>query len=259
MRKTKWLQILGMSCLLAIGNLPAQSGEHDQRTSAAQKHFDRGKQLIEQNCVDCEGSTPEGMEQGIRDIEQAMRSGFRVQRSGLLLLGSAYNQMALAYAKGPEEEKLYSAKRNEVYRRLIDKNPRDVEALDLYSDGIQDRTERITIFRRILAIDPNHPGALYGLGIDLSQTGEWREGIEKIKNAIQKQQDPESVETYVQGLLEALRQHGCPLPQEGYWQQRTNEAFDKAMSGAGDANAIPAFKKDFLKAVSTVPGSHECE
>jgi len=259
MRKTKWLQILGMSCLLAVGNLPAQSGEHDQRTSSAQKQFDRGKQLIEQNCVDCQGSTPEGMEHGIRDIEQAMRSGFRVQRSGLLLLGSAYNEMALAYAKGPEEEKLYSAKRNEVYRRLIDKNPRDVEALDLYSDGIQDRTERIAIFRRILAIDPAHPGALYGLGIDLSQTREWREGIEKIKDAIQKQQDPESVETYVQGLLEALRQHGCPLPQEGYWQQRTNEAFDKAMSGAGDANAIPAFKKDFLKAVTTVPGSHECE
>ncbi len=59
-----------------------------------QKQFARGRQLIQANCVDCMGGSRTGMEEGVRQIEAALKAGYPNKRAAYKLLISAYGDLA---------------------------------------------------------------------------------------------------------------------------------------------------------------------
>jgi hypothetical protein len=242
----------GVGCcmlfLFLFGNV--QSGTKiaspvNKPESSARKHFERGKKLIENNCIDCMGGEQAGLEGGIREIEAALQAGYRDQKAAYKLLSDAYAEMTTYTEKNQEEAKAYRTKRVKTDRKLFELDPNDPDILERYANTLENDSDKIEILRRLLKIKPQ-PSAKYVLGNLLLKQRKVNEGMPLIRSAIETESDAESVVTYVMDLMGELGEIGCPLAGADEWQQKVHTAFDSAMNGAGDANALPEFKKGFL-------------
>jgi hypothetical protein len=253
-------QCLVLSCmllaLLLTGN--AQAGKSSGIQAKAKKpdetaaqHFEKGKGLIESNCIDCMGGTQAGMEQGIREIEAALQAGYRDHKAAYQFLSDAYAHMTTYTEKDPEEAKAYSTKRAQIDRKLFELYPDDPEVLQRYESTLQNDAERMVILKRLVKIKPT-PDSKFGLGYLLMKQGNVNEGLPLVRNAIATDSNAEAVLSYVGGLIGLLDEARCPLPEANAWQQQAATAFEKATYGAGDPNAMPEFKKIFLAAVDKV-------
>lgn len=244
-----------MTALLVLG---ARAQAATQKNSPAKKvedaaaaHFHKGKQLIENNCIDCMGGTQAGMEQGIREIEAALEAGYGNRKAAYLLLEDAYAHMTTYTGKDPEAQKAYSAKRAQAAHKLFELYPNDPEVLERYQSTIENDAEKIQVLRRLLEIRPN-AGSQFELGYLLMKQRNVNEGLPLVRNAIMTDNNAEAVLNYAVSLIGQLDELGCPLGDAAAWQQRARTAFDKAMRGAGDPKAMPEFKKSFSAALDKV-------
>lgn len=222
-------------------------------TKPGQKEFARGRHLIESNCVDCMGGGRAGMEQGIRQVEAALKAGYPAKKAAYKLLLNAYSNLATYTEKDPSAHQAYAAKQSEVLKKLVELSPKDPEVLKDYADSLQDLDEKAVVLAKIVALNPNLTDARYELGLITARKGKTAEGIQMVEDAIAHQGDPDSLRNYVQGMINLLDEVKCPLPDAEQWNTKLNEAYDKGTQGAGDPAVLADFKKSFLDVVGKQP------
>jgi hypothetical protein len=218
-----------------------------------QKQFARGRQLIQANCVDCMGGNRAGMEEGVRQIEAALKAGYPNKRAAYKLLLSAYGDLATYTEKDPPAHQAYAEKNAQVLKKMVELSPKDSEVLKLYADSVQDPEEKARVLAKIVEINPNLLDARYELGLITTRKGKTAEGIRMVEDAIAHQANPDSLRNYVQGLINLLDEIKCSLLDAEQWNTKLNEAYDKGTQGAGDPSALPDFKKGFLEVVAKQP------
>jgi hypothetical protein len=218
-----------------------------------QRQFARGRYLIQSNCVDCMGGNRAGMEEGIREIEEALKAGYPNQKTAYRLLLNAYDDLATYTEKDPPAHQAYAEKRSEVLKKLVDLSPRDPEVLKTYAESLQNPKEKAAVLAKVVQLNQNLTDARYELGLITAQQGKTAAGIQMVEEAIVRQSNPDSSRTYVQGLINLLDEVRCPLPDAEQWNTKLNEAYEKAIQGTGDPAALSDFKKDFLEAVGKEP------
>jgi|SRR5882724_1700465 len=218
-----------------------------------QKEFARGRHLIESNCVDCMGGGRAGMEQGIRQVEAALKAGYSNKKAAYKLLLNAYSNLATYTEKDPPAHQAYAEKRTQALRKLLELSPKDPEVLKEYADSLQDPDEKAAVLAKIVQLNPNLTDARYELGLITARKGKTAEGIQMVEDAIGHQGDPDSLRSYVQGLINLLDEVKCPLPDAEQWNTKLNEAYNKATQGTGDPAALSDYKKGFLEVVGKQP------
>lgn len=237
-----------------FGGVTACVAQSHENANPANKQFVHGKHLIQNNCIDCMRGSRAGMEEGIKEVEAALSAGYPNKKAAYKLLEEAYANMTTYTDKDPQRHEIYLAKQSEIAKKLYELAPEDADALQAYADTLPENEEKMKVLKRITEISPNRTDAKYELGLLTARKGNLSKGLELIEAAIQRQANPEVILTYVQGLLNVFDEHGCPLPEENQWLQKSNDAFVKSTSGAGDPQALPEFKKQFLDAVK----KHNC-
>jgi hypothetical protein len=250
------LRCVAPCCLLVFaltGNAHFQTktGAKAQAHESGDAHFVKGKELIENNCIDCMGGTQAGMEQGIREVEAALQAGYRNKKAAYELLSDAYAHMTTYRGRNPEEANAYSTKRRQIDRKLFELYPNDPDVLERYESWLENDTEKVEILKRLLMIKPN-PNAQFVLGDLLMVQGNVKEGLPLVRSAIATEGNDEAVINYVERLIDQLEVLGCPVAEAGSWRHRVNTAWEKATRGAGDPNAMPEFKKNFSAALDLV-------
>lgn len=218
-----------------------------------QKHFATGIGLIKANCVDCMGGSRAGMEQGIREIEEALKEGYPDQRAANRWLLDAYNELATYTDKDPAAKKTYAEKYTETLKKLMVLSPRDPQILQFYADSLQDPNEKAPVLAKIVELNPNMSGARFELGLITAQKGKPAAGIQMIVDAIMRQGNPDELRNYVQRLIVLMDDLRCPVPDAAQWEKEMFQAYDKATIGAGDPAAMPDFRKRFLEVVRKQP------
>jgi hypothetical protein len=243
--------------LLAAPALPgAQTADQAKKVETdASQHFNKGKELIENNCIDCMDGTQAGMEQGIKEVKAALQAGYRDRKAAYELLSDAYAHMGTYAGKHPEEEKVYITKRQEIDRKLFELYPEDPDVLQRYESTLdykpENDAERMKILKRLVKIKPT-PDSKFGLGMLLMQQRNINEGLPLVRSAITTEDNPEAVMNYVERLVGRLGELGCPLANTASWNEKAYAAFDKATRGSGDPRALPEFKKDFSAALDQI-------
>ena len=105
--RTKVLSTL-TGFVFAVTSGFAQAAKSTVKQTPAQQ-FAHAKELIENNCIDCEGGTRAGMEQGIQEMKQAIAGGYQDKAAAYKLLDNAYANMDTYTEKDPKENAAYAA------------------------------------------------------------------------------------------------------------------------------------------------------
>jgi hypothetical protein len=239
--------------ILSLVLCAAGLAQETPKASPAQKHFALGRKLIQANCVDCMGGGRAGVEQGVSEIEEALKAGYPNKRAAYRLLLDAYLTLSTYTEKDPEAHKTYAEKQTAILKTLIELSPRDPEVLQSYADSLQDPEEKARILAKIVEVDPNRTDAKYELGLITAHKGKTAQGIQMVVEAIARQGDPEVLRTYELGLIALMNDVHCPMPDAERWNKELNQAYEKATQGAGDPTAVSDFKKRFLEVVEKQP------
>jgi len=218
-----------------------------------QKEFARGQHFIESNCVDCMGGGRTGMEEGIRQMEAALKAGYPDKKAAYKLLLNAYSNLATYTEKDPPAHQACAQKQLEALKRLVELSPEDLDVLKEYADSLQDGDEKAAVLAKIVRLNPNFTDARYELGLITARKGKTAEGIQMVVYAIAHQGNPDSLRNYVQGIINLLDEVKCPLPNAELWNTKLNEAYDKATQGAGNPAVLSDFKRSFLVVVGKQP------
>jgi tetratricopeptide (TPR) repeat protein len=250
MRNKSSVSMLSVSLLLAV--VLIAPSVRAQNTSA--DHFARGKQLVENNCVDCEGGTQKGEEEGIRELEAALEAHSEKPVDAYKLLAEAYANMSTYVGKDETQARAFRNKEYDIYRKLYALVPEDEEVLMDYSRTLPEGKEQIPIFQKVLSVNPKNTNARFSLGELLFRENKVKEGLEEMKQAVALESDPESVRNDVQRVIEALDQHHCPLQNAAAYNDEVFEAETAATQGAGNPQPMVAFKKKFAAALE----QHAC-
>ncbi|HET9407883.1 MAG TPA: hypothetical protein VFO39_11650 [Candidatus Sulfotelmatobacter sp.] len=221
--------------------LPAQNTAID--------HFARGKQLIEANCIDCEGGTQQGEEEGIRELELVTQSNDSNTVAAYKLLAEAYANMTTYVDKNPSESDAYRAKEYEVYRKLYRLAPNDPEVLQSYEPTLTDVNEKIAVCRKIVSLKPEATNARFELGTLLLQQGQLKEAVQQMQRAITEETNAEAVRNDTERVIEAFQQRQCPLKDAEQLHEQVYKAEEAATSGEGDPKPMAAFKNKFAAAL----------
>jgi len=241
--------------LLVFLTLNAQGRQQDtgspNRRASGDSHFASGKKLIDANCIDCMGGTQAGMEQGIGEVETALKEGYQDRKAAYELLADAYGEMVTYTGKSQDVSKSYDARRVGLDRKLFELYPEDPAVLDRYQATLTNVTERIEILRRLLRIKQT-PVTQFELGYLLMEKQNAKEGLPLIRDAIKAEHDPEAILNYATKLMGRLKEGGCPLAAEALWQQKAQAAFYKATSGEGRPQAMAGFQQQFVAALERV-------
>jgi predicted Zn-dependent protease len=236
--------ILLASLLASALAIPALS----RGQASAADHFTRGKELVEENCIDCMGGTQEGEEEAIRELEMALQQHCEEPIEGYKLLAEAYANMSTYVQKKSESEsRRFWDKRNAVYRQLYQLAPNDPEVLTDYAETLKDANEKIAIYRKILTLKPRDSAARFDLGELLLKQDNMKDGLAEVKQALASESDPEAFENHTQRLIGALAQHGCPLQNSKELSFEAQKAEAAATYKEGDPKAMAALK-DKLRA-----------
>lgn len=214
-------------------------------------HFAAGKKLIEENCIDCMGGTQAGMEQGIREVENALTGGYRDRKAAYELLADAYAEMVTYTGKHEEVSKAYEAKRVSTEQKLYELYPDDPAVLNRYQATLTDETKRIEVLKRLSRIKPM-PGTQFEMGDLLMKQQDVKDGLPLVKSAMTAEQEPEAILNYAMRVMGRLNECGCPLTDASTWQQKAQTAFNKATQGEGDRQAMAGFQRQFIAALEKV-------
>lgn len=247
--KPRW-NVAFLSFVVCFASFAAGQGA---AAKPGQEQFVRGRQLIQANCVDCMGGSRAGIEQGVREIGDALKAGYVNKKAAYKLLLNAYADLATYTEKDPAANQAYATRRFEVLKKLVDLSPQDSKVLKEYADNLQSPDEKAPVLAKIVELNPSLIDARYELGLITAEKGNTSEGIAMVEEAINRQGDPDSLRTYVQELINLLDQVKCRLPDAEQWNTKLNEVYDEATQGAGDPAALSDFKKSFLQVVGKQP------
>ncbi len=227
-----------------------------------EEHVRRGKELIEANHYEAVGSTRAGLEAGIQELEKAIALGHESVEI-YRILADAYSQMALVYSKeGSRERQIFFEKRNALYQKLYELEPDDPDILFLYTESLKNDDEKIGAYRRLLAIAPDRNLARSRLGRLLILKGEWQDGQNEIAKAVLGESDPTAVRVYVWGVLDVLRERGCPVTKSERWFRGIEQLEMRFDRVGGDATAARVAREDlegFKKRFANVLRGHTCK
>jgi len=218
-----------------------------QNTSSTQ--FDRGKKLVEENCIDCMGGTQKGEEEGIRELEAALQAHYEKPIDAYKLLATAYANMATYVGKNPTDAEFFQKKEYAVYRKLYELAPNDEEVLVDYERTLADDNDKIALLRRVLRLNPRNSDARFSVANLLLKQNNVQEAMEQMKQAVTLETNPESVRNDVQRLIEALENHHCPLNNATTYTAQVVKAENAATQGVGDPQPMTIFKKRFVAAL----------
>src|SRR6266851_2086169 len=163
------------------------------QTTAGQAHFLKGKQLIEDNCIDCMRGTQAGMEQGIQEMNQAIEAGYPGKKAAYKFLLDAFKHMQTYTERDPKQSEMFRQKELDLIRKLYELYPRDPEILQAYAYTVKDEDKQIEVLRKILSLDTKHPGTRFELGILLIKKKNLAEGISLLREGVRDEQNPESM------------------------------------------------------------------
>lgn len=181
-------------------------------TSEAEKRFQSGKALIEQNCGDCEEATRDGLQEGINEIKAVLEKGYADKLSAYQLISDAYNTIAIVYAApDSEEQKALLEKKRVIDEQILALSPNSPRLLYECGISLENKEERLRVMRRVLAIEPTNASARAVVGKLLVKRGQVDDGIKKaIEHA-----EPHEKATYQEELNQLLAQHGKQKPAYG--------------------------------------------
>jgi predicted O-linked N-acetylglucosamine transferase (SPINDLY family) len=222
--------------------------------NSAHDHFLKGKQLVEENCIDCMGGTQQGEEQGIRELEAALQAHYESPIDAYKLLANAYANMSTYVGKNASDANAFQNKEYGVYRTLYELAPNDEEVLLDYERTLTEDNDKIAIFRKVLTLNPKNAEARFSLADLLMQQDKIQDAMQEMKQAITLETNPESVRNYVQRLIEALDNHHCPLKNARIYNAQVLKPEEAATQGPGDPQPMAIFKTKFLAAMD----QHAC-
>ncbi len=246
-------KLISILCILFVTALPSWS-QTKSTPSPAGLHFLKGKRLIENNCIDCQGGTATGTEEGIREIQAAIESGYANRVAAYKLLSNAYANMATYVEKaGPKQSEEYWAKRADVQRMLYALKPKDPLIAEEYAATLKTDEQKIPVLRKTVEANPDKTAPAFDLGASLVRTGHYAEGLQFMENSVNKETDPEVLQNDLVVFIETLRIRGCPLENERQWTERIGAAFQKANAGTGKPAGMDEIKGQFLSTVKDHP------
>jgi hypothetical protein len=200
----------------------------------ANEHFELGKTLIEANHYDSYIATQNGMNEGIRQMKEAIRLNCSDLKRANIILANAYDQMPVQPNENSESEKIRVAERNQILHRLYRLYPDDLEILHMYAVRSPDRNEKFLVYSHMQELNPKLPHPHYMLGIFLIEDGKVSTGIDEIKVWLGLEEDPSNVRAYSAVAVEYLVAKGCIVPDQETWSPRFLD-IELAMS-AGESN-----------------------
>ena len=218
-----------------------------QTVSLGDKHYLNAKNLIENNCVDCMGSTKDGMERGITEMQQALAAGFTDRKAAYKLLADGYNAMITFSGNNENERGNFEQQEHEAIGQVYRLDPDGSEFAVRYADTLKDNQERLAIYISVAQKDPLQTDAAFGAGMLLLQENRSGEGLAYVRKAIANEKDPESLLSHAQGIMSALQNQNCPLPDAGDWNEKFEQAFLKATQGEGDSTDMREVTRQFLQ------------
>jgi tetratricopeptide (TPR) repeat protein len=252
MKKNRFISLVVLVAGLQLGAIPQQQ---TPKVSIGERHYLNAKRLIENNCIDCMGSTRAGMEQGIQEMQAALSSGFTNRKAAYKLLADGYNALTTFSGNDERERETFEQKEAEALREVFRMDPKDSEFATRYAATLKDEQEKVTILKSVAERDPSQTNAAFGAGMLLLSSNKPDEGIQFIRKAIANQRDPEAVMNYAGRTLDALEERNCPLSSSKEWKERFGQAVDKATRGAGDPTALQEVTKQFLEQLE----KHSCK
>ncbi len=212
----------------------------------ADEHFKLGKSLIEANHYDSYVATQKGMEEGIRQMKEAIRLNCSDLKRANIILANAYDQMPAPPRENSDADKTRGAERTEVLQRLYRLYPDDLEILDMYAVRSTDQKEKFTVYSHMKELNPSLPAPHYMLGLFLIKDGKVGTGINEIKSWLGLEKDPSNVRAYSAVAVEYLTARGCVVPKGETWMSRFMD-IEMAMSD-GKSDVREQGKSDFKEA-----------
>ncbi len=173
----------------------------------APSRFAQGKRTIESNLGDSYGATRGGLEQGIAEVEEALRLGYPDKKAGHVLIGQAYQQILAYVPMGSPEQRAFRARAAEAYRAALELDRSDVEVRLHYAAMITDPSERTRQHQEAVRIAPDSGMARYMLAGDLIRAGNEAEGARQLVAAVERFTPPE-LNDYGWQAAAALRRLG---------------------------------------------------
>ncbi|HQS59691.1 MAG: hypothetical protein B7Y56_02845 [Gallionellales bacterium 35-53-114] len=186
----------------------------------ADERFKLGQSLIEANHYDSAGSTQEGMEEGIRQMKEAIRHNCSDQKRANVILAHAYVQMLNPPDPGSDAGRKLISERTELFRRLYLAYPDDLAILDLYASWVADEKEKFVVYSHIKELDPGLSAPRYMLGLLLIKDGKIDSGIKEIGTWISLEKASSSAGGYSRVVVEYLAAQSCVLPGAEMWMDR---------------------------------------
>lgn len=236
-----------------MSSAPRQAQKAAVQQNAAQE-FTHAKELIEiVNCIDCEGGTQKGLEEGIAEMKRVIADGYADKAAAYKLLDDAYTNMGTYTEKNPKEHEKYAEEQSRLMPEMLKVAPNDPEVLQRYADTLHDDAKKEQVLRRVVELDPKRTTAGYDLGL-ITARHDANEGLGLLTKAVRQEANPEAVVKWVQGLIQVMDEHGCSLSDADGWLKKAEAASDKATQGEGDPTAMPQFKKQFLSAAEAQEG-----
>jgi hypothetical protein len=130
-------------------------------------------------------------------------------------------------------------------------DPDDPEIAESYVYTLSDDAEKTAILRTILRKHPDYNPASFLLGLMLIGSKNYSEGLHLEADAIAKEKGLEDGLNYIERLLSAFHEQGCPVADEAKWLEDAGLAFETDAKAAGEPTAFPLFKMKFLDAMKT--------
>lgn len=209
----------------------------------ANEHFELGKTLIEANHYDSMGSTQEGMEEGIRQMKEAIRLKFADLKTANIILANAYDQMLAPPKENSDADKIRIAERDEILLQLYKLYPDDLQILDMYVMRLKNKAEKFVVYKHMKEIAPQSPTPHFMLGILHVEDGRLAEGTDEIKTWLGLETNPSAVRAYARVAIEHMAAKGCVVPEADYWHSMLLDV-EMAME-AGESHVREQGRKDF--------------
>jgi tetratricopeptide (TPR) repeat protein len=173
-----------------------------------ERHFQKGKELIQANCGECLGATKGGLEQGVSEVNLALEKGYGDKLAAYKLLADAYNTLAVVYSTDRSQEQLsYRDKTQRMYQQAMALDGKDPRLRYEYAMTLHDRTQQLQLLQENIKLDPNFAESHYALGVLLVWKGNLNDAITELQNAL-RLTDAQHAQSYAKRLIEALNAAG---------------------------------------------------
>jgi len=190
---------------------PAWAAETNE--SAAWDHFAKGHSKIENNCGDCMGSSRKGLEEGIAEIEEAIKFGFPNKIQALQELARAYSTLAFVYATSKAEQPAILRKKLLLYEELVKLDSTNHDIWVGYGGALFEtkasQEQILKAWKKALALDPNDVLTRFAIAEELIKGKRYADGMKEARTGF-KIAAPEEANRAGQRLISFLEVDSRP-------------------------------------------------